>query len=102
MDTAQRNMGLDPTATRELIRPQRSRGAARSAAGWSSGVNTDHVGDETIRLRGGDRAYREQLHFAEDNGAGVVLMASRHLARQHAPPDYERVYREVLARARAR
>jgi hypothetical protein len=48
-------------------------------------------------------AYVEQLHFAEDQGAGVVLMASRHLARAaSAPADYAHVYREVLARAGAR
>jgi len=47
-------------------------------------------------------AYVEQLHFAEDQGAGVVLMASRHLARAaSSPADYAHVYREVLARAGA-
>jgi hypothetical protein len=47
-------------------------------------------------------AYLEQLHFAEDQGAGVVLMASRHLARAATcAADYEHVYREVLARAGA-
>jgi hypothetical protein len=47
-------------------------------------------------------AYVEQLHFAEDHGAGTVLMASRHLARAaSSPADYEHVYREVLARAGA-
>ena len=101
MDTAQRNMGLDALATRELI----SRSAAEAAtvgANLVVGVNTDHVGDESISLEQVIDAYKEQLHHAEDAGAGVVLMASRHLARAaRTPDDYRRVYREVLAAAGA-
>jgi uncharacterized protein DUF993 len=99
MDTAQRNMGLDAVATRELI--ARSAAAARSAGGaLVVGVNTDHVADEVISLQQVIDAYVEQLHFAEEQGAGVVLMASRHLARAASgAADYERVYREVIARA---
>jgi len=99
MDTAQRNMGLDAAATRELI--TRSAQAAREEGGaLVVGVNTDHVDDEVISLERVIDAYKEQLHFAEDAGAGVVLMASRHLARaaQNAD-DYRRVYREVLSAA---
>lgn len=99
MDTAQRNMGLDWAACAELIR----RSAAEAAAVGGAlvvGVNTDHVADEVIDLDAVIAAYREQLEVAEDAGAGVVLMASRHLARAAASgADYERVYREVLARA---
>jgi hypothetical protein len=99
MDTAQRNMGLDPTATRELIR--RSAREAHAAGGaLVVGVNTDHVEESAISLDEVIAAYLEQLHFAEDHGAGVVLMASRHLARTaETAADYERVYREVLSRA---
>jgi hypothetical protein len=99
MDTAQRNMGLDPRATRELI--SRSAAEARSVGGAIVvGVNTDHVEDEIIPLDAVIDAYKEQLHFTEDAGAGVVLMASRHLARAAtSAADYERVYREVLASA---
>jgi hypothetical protein len=65
-------------------------------------VNTDHVEDEVISLPAIVDAYVEQLHFAEDQGAGTVLMASRHLARAaSSPADYARVYREVIARAGA-
>jgi hypothetical protein len=101
MDTAQRNMGLDAAATRELI--SRSGAEAASAGGrLVVGVNTDHVGDEPLSLEQVIDAYKEQLHHAEDAGAGAVLMASRHLARaaQNAD-DYRRVYREVLAAAGA-
>jgi Protein of unknown function (DUF993) len=101
MDTAQRNMGLDPKATRELI--ARSSAEARTVGGTLVvGVNTDHVADEVLSLQEVIDAYVEQLHFAEDQGAGTVLMASRHLARAAASPaDYARVYREVLRRAGA-
>jgi Protein of unknown function (DUF993) len=99
MDTAQRNMGLDAAATRELIR--RSAVESKSVrGGLVVGVNTDHVDDDVISLDAVITAYLEQLHFAEDQGAGVVLMASRHLARAAtSAADYERVYREVLSRA---
>jgi hypothetical protein len=101
MDTAQRNMGLDPKATRELI--ARSAAEARTAGGaLVVGVNTDHVADEVLSLREVIDAYVEQLHHAEDHGAGTVLMASRHLARAAtSPADYAHVYREVLRRAGA-
>jgi hypothetical protein len=99
MDTAQRNMGLDAAATRELIR--RSAVESRSVSGaLVVGVNTDHIDDEVISLDAVIGAYLEQLHFAEDQDAGVVMMASRHLARAAtSAADYERVYREVLTRA---
>ncbi|GAA2041088.1 dihydrodipicolinate synthase family protein [Agromyces tropicus] len=101
MDTAQRNMGLDAAATRELI--TRSAAEAASVGGRVVvGVNTDHVDDEQISLEQVVDAYTEQLHHAEDAGAGVVLMASRHLARAaRSADDYRRVYREVLQAAGA-
>lgn len=101
MDTAQRNMGLDAVATRELI--TRSAAEARSVGGAIVvGVNTDHIDDEVISIDAVIDAYVSQLQFAEEAGAGVVLMASRHLARAAgSAADYERVYREVLSRAGA-
>ena len=99
MDTAQRNMGLDAAATRELI--ARSAEVAREEGGSVVvGVNTDHVADSHISLDQVIDAYKEQLHFTEEQGAGPVLMASRHLARVATDADdYRRVYREVLASA---
>ena len=99
MDTAQRNMGLDAVATRELI--ARSAQVAREEGGAVVvGVNTDHVEDSHISLDRVADAYKEQLHFAEEQGAGPVLMASRHLARVATDADdYRRVYREVLSAA---
>ncbi|MFV0632637.1 dihydrodipicolinate synthase family protein [Demequina sp.] len=97
MDTAQRNMGLDAAATRELI--QRSAAEANRVGGaLVVGVNTDHVEDEVISLDKVIDAYKEQLFHAEDAGAGAVLMASRHLAKAaQSADDYRRVYDEVLA-----
>lgn len=99
MDTAQRNMGLDAAATRELI--ARSAQVAREEGGSVVvGVNTDHVAESHISLDAVIDAYKEQLHFTEEQGAGPVLMASRHLARVAKDgADYRRVYREVLASA---
>lgn len=99
MDTAQRNMGLDAAATRELI--ARSAEVAREEGGSVVvGVNTDQVDETHISLGQVIDAYKEQLHFTEEQGAGPVLMASRHLARvAQSAVDYRRVYREVLASA---
>ncbi|MGN7966008.1 dihydrodipicolinate synthase family protein [Microbacterium sp. 22179] len=99
MDTAQRNMGLDAAATRELI--SRSAAVAREEGGAVVvGVNTDHVDDEQITVDAVIDAYKTQLHFAEEQGAGPVIMASRHLARAaRSADDYRRVYREVLGAA---
>ena len=99
MDTAQRNMGLDAAATRELI--ARSAQVAREEGGSVVvGVNTDHVDEERISIDQVIDAYKTQLHFTEEQGAGPVLMASRHLARvAESVDDYRRVYREVLRSA---
>ena len=99
MDTAQRNMGLDAAATRELI--ARSAQVAREEGGSVVvGVNTDHVDEADISLEQIIDAYTSQLHFTEEQGAGPVLMASRHLARTAtSADDYRRVYRAVLEKA---
>src|SRR5690606_20224203 len=91
----------DPAATRELI--ARSAQVAREEGGSVVvGVNTDHIDDDRITLSQIIDAYRRQLHHAEEQGAGPVLMASRHLARvAESADDYRRVYREVLSSASA-
>jgi hypothetical protein len=105
MDTAQRNMGLDAGATRELI--ARSAAEARSESGFDdlgdavvAGVNTDHIDEPVVDLDRVVAGYLEQLEFVQAQGAGVVLMASRHLARAaRSADDYVGVYRRVLAQA---
>ncbi|MFN3002406.1 dihydrodipicolinate synthase family protein [Mycolicibacterium wolinskyi] len=99
MDTAQRNMGFDAVAVRELIR--RSAAEAQFVGGaLVVGINTDHVATTYISLDEVIGSYVEQLHYAEDVGAEVVMMASRHLARvADGTADYRRVYDAVLSRA---
>lgn len=99
MDTAQRNMGLDWAACSELIRRSAAE-AASVGGGLVVGINTDHVEETHISLDAVTAAYLAQLDVAEEAGAGIVMMASRHLARSaETAADYERVYREVLGRA---
>jgi hypothetical protein len=101
MDTAQRGMGLDWNAAKELI--QRSVAEAKSVGGRIvCGAQTDHLPPGSARnLRDVEAAYEEQCGFVEAQGAQVVLMASRELARiARGPEDYARVYGTVLSQLR--
>jgi hypothetical protein len=95
MDTAQRGMGLDWAATRELI--TRSGAAARSCGGLlACGVGTDQVSGP-VGLGGVRAAYAEQLAVVEAAGARPILMASRALAAAAlGPDDYLRVYADLI------
>ena len=101
MDTAQRGMGLDWPAARELV--ERSLAAAAPAERHRivSGVGTDHLAPAEARsLDDVVAAYLEQLAAVQKAGGRVVLMASRALARIAAgPADYETVYARVLTEA---
>jgi hypothetical protein len=98
MDTAQRGMGLGWPAARELIR----RSAAEAAACGGrivAGACTDQLGAATS-LDQVTAAYAEQIEAVSSAGAGVVIMASRHLrALAAGPDDYLRVYGRLLADA---
>lgn len=101
MDTAQRNMGLDWAATKELIR--RSADEARSygepAALVACGAGTDHA-PEAADLHTITAAYAEQVETVQAAGAGVIVMASRQLARVAAgPQDYRQVYGKLFGLA---
>jgi hypothetical protein len=101
MDTAQRGMGLDWLAARELIR--RSLAEARAVGGViACGAGTDHLAPvENTTLDGVRRAYEEQVGYVEGQGGRVILMASRALARvARSSDDYLQVYGEVLRQAR--
>lgn len=95
MDTAQRNMGLDWPAVRELV----SRSAAEanaSGARIASGAGTDHCA-EADSVAAVIDAYTEQVEFVESTGSQVILMASRHLAAiAHGPDEYLQVYCRLL------
>ncbi|WP_150461423.1 DUF993 family protein [Nesterenkonia ebinurensis] len=99
MDTAQRNMGLDAAATRELI--ARSAEVAREkGASVAVGVNTDARTEAELSLQELTAAYLDQLEFAETHQAVPVVMASRHLAKTAKDAtDYQNVYAQVLSRA---
>lgn len=98
MDTAQRGMGLDYPTTRELI--ERSAAEARAAGGaLVCGVGTDQLPARApATLDAIVAAYLEQGQHVQAHGAGVVLMASRHLAAAaRGPEDYRTVIDRVLA-----
>lgn len=99
MDTAQRNMGLDWAATRELI--QRSAAEAKAygdpAELVACGAGTDHA-PGAATLPEIVAAYTEQIETVRDAGAGVIIMASRQLAAvAQGPADYHAVYGELLS-----
>jgi hypothetical protein len=98
MDTAQRGMGLDWEASKELIR--RSVAEAKAVGGKIvCGAQTDHLIPGSAReLRDVEAAYEEQCEFVEAHGGQVVMMASRDLARiARGREDYVRVYGRVLS-----
>ncbi|HEX7264316.1 MAG TPA: dihydrodipicolinate synthase family protein [Candidatus Dormibacteraeota bacterium] len=101
MDTAQRGMGLDWEAAKELIR--RSVAEAKAVGGRIvCGAQTDQLVPGSARsLRDVEAAYEEQCAFVEEQGGQVVIMASRELARiARGPEDYASVYGRVLSQLR--
>ncbi|WP_405002993.1 dihydrodipicolinate synthase family protein [Kitasatospora purpeofusca] len=99
MDTAQRGMGLDWPATRELI--TRSGAEARATGGLlACGAGTDQLAPGTHTLQAVTAAYEEQLDVVEAAGARPILMASRALAHAaRGPEDYLRVYGGIIGQA---
>jgi Protein of unknown function (DUF993) len=96
MDTAQRGMGLDWPAARELI--DRSSAEAKSVGGRiAAGAGTDHRPNAATLAAVRD-AYLEQVAHIEGAGAQVIIMASRELAAiARGPEDYAAVYGPLLA-----
>lgn len=96
MDTAQRGMGLDYPATRELIR--RSAVQARSVGGrLVAGVGTDQLPPGPSTLAEVVAAYCEQLDDVVATGATPVLMCSRQLAAAtREADDYLKVYSGLI------
>lgn len=115
MDTAQRGMGLDGDAARELIR--RSAAEAQTVGGMiACGAGTDQLmpgrGEAEpsplrqdafagFTLEDVIAAYLEQCAFIENCGGRIILMASRALASIARDGDeYEQVYDAVLSQVR--
>jgi hypothetical protein len=98
MDTAQRGMGLDWNAARELI-AKSVREAAAVGGEIACGAGTDQIAADTaVTLEQVLEAYQEQAEFVETQGGRLILMASRALARcaRHAD-DYAWVYERILS-----
>jgi len=99
MDTAQRGMGMDWPASRELI--ERTLAAARAYDGEAlvgCGTGTDQlIPDAATSIDDVIAAYEEQCAAVEAAGGRIVLMASRALAAcARSPDDYARVYGRIL------
>jgi hypothetical protein len=102
MDTAQRGMGFDWTAARELIKRSVAEAKTVPGAVLASGAGTDHleVGPR-VTLADVEAAYEEQCAFIEGCGGRLILMASRALAAcAQGPDDYLKVYGRILSQAR--
>jgi hypothetical protein len=100
MDTAQRGMGLDWTAAKELIRRSLSEARAVGAADKiACGAGTDHLQSHPgLTLADVEAAYQEQVSYVEGQGGRVILMASRALAAcATSTDDYARVYSKILS-----
>ncbi|MFC7395094.1 dihydrodipicolinate synthase family protein [Scopulibacillus cellulosilyticus] len=98
MDTAQRGMGLDWDATKELIRRSVAEAKVYNG-GIACGAGTDHL-DLTPAISLDDiiRAYEEQCEYIEGVGGRMILMASRALAAvAKGPDDYVKVYGKILS-----
>ena len=104
MDTAQRGMGLDWPATRELI-VRAGREAAAVGGLLACGDGTDQLTPADVPGGAGGLgaitdAYREQVDVVRGAGAHVILMASRALARTAtSAADYLSVYGTLLTEA---
>jgi hypothetical protein len=103
MDTAQRGMGLDWSASRELIRRSLEAASGRRGAVVFCGAGTDHLPPSPdLTIDDVIRAYEEQIDAIESLGGRIVLMASRALAAcARSPDDYALVYDRILAQLRA-
>ena len=100
MDTAQRGMGLDWPAARELIR--RSVAEAEACGGLiACGAGTDQLpAGRRASLADIRRAYLEQMELIEAAGSPAIVMASRALAAAaRGPDDYRAVYDPLLEQA---
>jgi hypothetical protein len=100
MDTAQRGMGLDWAATKELI--TRSGAEAKAVGGrLACGVGTDQLDREKWSLTAALAAYEQQLEVVEAADAQPILMASRALAAvAEEPDDYLRLYGNLIDQAK--
>lgn len=96
MDTAQRGMGIDPSAAMKLAQRTLAEDP-RGGAGVLVGIATDELDDRETSLQKISDAYLRQLEVVESHGGRAVLMASRQLcAAANSREDYLQVYQRVI------
>jgi len=102
MDTAQRGMGFDWTAAKELIKRSVAESKTVVGAVLASGAGTDHLeAGPRVTIADVEAAYEEQCAWIEGCGGRIILMASRALAAcAKSPDDYVKVYGRILSQAR--
>ncbi|HEX9822362.1 MAG TPA: dihydrodipicolinate synthase family protein [Methylomirabilota bacterium] len=102
MDTAQRGMGFDWSAARELIKRSVAESKTVPGAVLASGAGTDHLEPgPRVTIADVEAAYEEQCAWIEGCGGRIILMASRALAAcAKSPDDYVKVYGRILSQAR--
>ncbi|HEU4370548.1 MAG TPA: DUF993 family protein, partial [Methylomirabilota bacterium] len=101
-DTAQRGMGFDWSAAKELIKRSVAESKTVPGAVLASGAGTDHLEPgPRVTLADVEAAYEEQCAWIEGCGGRIILMASRALAAcAKSPDDYVKVYGRILSQAR--
>ncbi|HUK03721.1 MAG TPA: dihydrodipicolinate synthase family protein [Burkholderiales bacterium] len=102
MDTAQRGMGLDWSASLLLVEKSISEAKRIPGAVVASGAGTDHLaGGEKHSIERIIGAYEEQCAAIEKLGGRIILMASRALAASaRSPDDYAKVYDRILSQVK--
>jgi hypothetical protein len=102
MDTAQRGMGLDWQASKELIQRSLTESRTQGDARIACGAGTDQLDlSREFTLADVVAAYEEQCSFVEQAGGQIVLMASRALAVcARTPDDYLSVYDTILSQVK--
>jgi len=102
MDTAQRGMGFDWAAAKELIKRSVAESKTVPGAVLASGAGTDHLeAGPRVTMADVEAAYEEQCAWIEGCGGRLILMASRALAAcAKSPDDYVKVYGRILSQAR--
>ena len=103
MDTAQRGMGLDWSASLELIDRSLKLAQATPGAVIACGAGTDHVEPRpSLTVADVIAAYEMQCDAIEGRGGRLILMASRALAAcAKSPDDYAKVYGGILSQVKA-
>jgi len=103
MDTAQRGMGLDWSASLELIDRSLKLAQATPGAVIACGAGTDHVEPRpSLGVADVIAAYEMQCDAIEGRGGRLILMASRALAAcAKSPDDYAKVYGRILSQVKA-